>query len=1028
MKFLVTLAIATMSALALSAAHQPAQLTPLALPAVGHTELRVLSPTTLELHFVSSLDAGAAVPSIPDLKAVANYELTIDGKRATVTELGFKRRVLYAPLKRRDLRISNSVYLVLAEQLPVDEAREIRVVSGGNGIWPAKTEFTGNSHPHRYSPALHVNQEGYTPAFPKVAMVGFYLGNLGEMRIPPAEFELLDAQSGASVFKGTLLARRDIGYNYSPRPHQTVWEANFSDFKTPGEYRLFVAGLGTSVPFRIDDGILMSFTRTYALGLYHQRCGGANELPYTRFTHDACHLEPADVPVPQSQFKAAWGFITKHNTNIKPAEHPAQRLKDEASQLYPYVRRGKVDVRGGHHDAGDYSKYTTNSASLVNALMFSVDALPGVRELDNLGLPESGDGISDLLQEAKWEADFLAKLQDTDGGFYFLVYPRERAYENDVTPDKGDPQVVWPKNTASTAAAVAALAQAGSSPTFKKHYPKVAARYLEQARLGWKFLQSAIAKHELAGAYQKLTHYGDNFRHYDELAWAACELFVATGEPEFRDKLMEWYPDPSDGGTRQWGWWRAVYYYGNAMRSYAFAARSGRLPASALDGAYLAKVENELRRAGEDVLRWSQQNAYGTSFPEETKRQKAGGWYFSSDQAMDLTVAYQFDPKPAYAEAVLANLNFEAGTNPNNVAFITGVGVRRQRELVHQYALADRRTLPPSGIPIGGLQAAFDHTAHYKDQLKKLSYPSDDSGNIFPLYDRWSDAYNVTTEFVVTNQARSLASLAFWAAQTPLKSQPWRAARAQLIAPGIASGGDQPLTFRMVSPELDLKDAKIVWEGRDAEPVMGETFTFTPQHGGAQWVEAEAQLPDGRRVFASSNFTADVATVFWVDGSLPEGAETLTVGGDTWNFQPAISKPAALATRKSSQHISDGKEALHEHSFNNAKTTLMLDRDDALFAWVYLDPENPPQAIMLSFNDGSWEHRAYWGPDVFPYGETNTPGRRKMGALPKPGEWVKLEVPAATVNLVGRTVRGMSFSAHGGRAIWDAMGKMPKTN
>ena len=49
------------------------------------------------------------------------------------------------------------------------------------------------------------------------------------------------------------------------------------------------------------------------------------------------------------------------------------------------------------------------------------------------GLPESGDGKSDLLQEAKWEADFLAKMQDADGGFYFLVYPREREYEIDVT-------------------------------------------------------------------------------------------------------------------------------------------------------------------------------------------------------------------------------------------------------------------------------------------------------------------------------------------------------------------------------------------------------------------------------------------------------------------------------------------------------------------------------------------------------------------------------------------------------------------
>src|SRR5690606_20315625 len=106
-------------------------------------------------------------------------------------------------------------------------------------------------------------------------------------------------------------------------------------------------------------------------------------------------------------FAKAWSFIGKDNAE-KKSDHPAQQLKDEASQLYPFVKRGSLDVSGGHHDAGDYSKYTMNSVMFIHALMFAVDSLPGVAELDNLGLPESGDGVSDLLQVAKWEADFLA--------------------------------------------------------------------------------------------------------------------------------------------------------------------------------------------------------------------------------------------------------------------------------------------------------------------------------------------------------------------------------------------------------------------------------------------------------------------------------------------------------------------------------------------------------------------------------------------------------------------------------------------
>src|SRR6185436_16196667 len=101
---------------------------------------------------------------------------------------------------------------------------------------------------------------------------------------------------------------------------------------------------------------------------------------------------------------------------------------------------------------------------------------------------------SDLLQEAKWEADFLAKMQDDDGGFYFLVYPQKRRYENNVLPDHGDPQLVWPKTTAVTAAAVGALAQTASSPLFKKEFPDAARLYLDKAKKGWVFLEKAIAK------------------------------------------------------------------------------------------------------------------------------------------------------------------------------------------------------------------------------------------------------------------------------------------------------------------------------------------------------------------------------------------------------------------------------------------------------------------------------------------------------------------------------------------------------
>ena len=839
------------------------------LPQPGDHALHILSPTLLALVRVNTTQPNSkrveswdfiAADGKANLPLPAQFAVLAEGRSVAVTAVGFKRRPLYAPLAHRDLRIDNRLYLQLAR--PLAEGANVSVTNSEGTLWPAEMSFRGIVDAQRESEAIHVNQEGYAPELPKKAMVGFYLGSLGEMDVSSAaDFSLTDAISGATVFRGALHPRREVGSTVTPTPYQKVLEADFGTFTTPGKYRLAVPGLGASLPFVIDAGLPMNFTRAYALGLYHQRCGAANALPYTRHTHGVCHSAPAEVPLPESAFAKAWSFISSANADWKDnPRHTAPRLADAAAQLYPFVRTGALDVSGGHHDAGDYSKYTINSALLIHALVFAADAFPGVGALDNLGLPESGDGRSDILQEAKWEADFLAKMQDTDGGFYFLVYPRDRQYEDDVLPDHGDPQIVWPKNTAATAAAVAALAQASSSPLFKAQFPGAAADYLRAARRGWDFLARAIAAHGKDGAYQKLTHYGDTFMHDDELAWAACEMFLATGDPGFQKQLLAWY-DPASPATLKWSWQRLCESYGCAARSYAFAARTGRLDATQLDAAFLAKCTAQIIAAGDDALARSQAHAYGTAFELESKRILAGGWYFSCDRAFDITAAQQLHPRPEYLDAILTNLNYEGGCNPVNRPFLTGMGAQRQHEIVHQYAQNDRRSLPPSGLPLGNLQTGFAHLRPYGGELTALTFPSDRAPVApFAFYDRWADSFNVTTEAVVVNQARGLACVAALAAQTGLRGQPWNSAPAQILAPHEAVPVHRPVTVTLRAEGVDFTGATVLWEARDQRTTLGGTgFTFTPATTGEQWVEAEAHWPDGRRVFAAVSFSTGTA-------------------------------------------------------------------------------------------------------------------------------------------------------------------------
>ncbi|HEY1173672.1 MAG TPA: glycoside hydrolase family 9 protein [Verrucomicrobiae bacterium] len=861
--------------------------TALELPKTNDSGLNILAPTVLELKAIGTKAPGG-VPSVWNLvnsgtfsaPALNQFEVTVNGQAVAVSAVGFKRRPLYAPLAVYDLRIENNLYLQLASAIPDNATVEVKNPSAS--LWNSSMKFTAKAEPLRYSPAIHVNQEGYVPSLPKKAMVGYYLGNLGEMNVSSSlGFSLVNVQNGATAFTGTLKARADVGYVYTPTPYQKVLEADFSNFTTPGEYQLMVPGLGASLPFLIDDGIAMGFTRAYALGLYHQRCGTNNVMPFTRHTHENCHHDLVSVPMPSSSFQFTWTTISNYAMKANPdnVAQTAPKLTSPANQLFPFIKTNLIDVTGGHHDAGDYSKYTINSANLIHYLMFAVDSVPGIASLDNLGVPESGDGISDVLQAAKWEADFLAKLQDTDGGFYFLVYPREREYESGTQPDQGDEQVVWPKTTSSTAASVAALAQTASSPLFKQKYPAEAAAYLAKAKLGWTFLTNAVSRYGKAGSYQKITHYGDDFTHDDELAWAAAEMFVATGEAQYQQKLNEWLPDPSSSATFRWGWWRLYGCYGHAIRSYAFAARSGRLTTAQLNAAYLAKCEGQVIAAADDALLWSNQGAYGSSFPAATKRVRGAGWYFSNEQAFDIVVAQQITPKATYVDAMLANLNYEAGCNPVNVSYLTGMGWKRQREIVHQYAQSDRRVMPPAGIPQGNIQAGFIYSEKYGSELTALTFPNDDASTApYPYYDRWADNFNVTTEFVAVAQARGIVSIAYLATLTPTKTQAWKSTTARIVGTPTEVGTNSTVTVSMQVDGLDLSGARIVWEARDQEPAYGSTFTFKPASYGDQWIEAEAQWADGRRAVATASFFATnslpTVSVVATDVSTTEGADT----------------------------------------------------------------------------------------------------------------------------------------------------------
>jgi hypothetical protein len=160
--------------------------------------------------------------------------------------------------------------------------------------------------------------------------------------------------------------------------------------------------------------------------------------------------------------------------------------------------------------------------------------------------------------------------------------------------------------------------------------------------------------------------------------------------------------------------------------------------------------------------------------------------------------------------------------------------------------------------------------------------------------------------------------------------------------------------------------------------------------------------------------------IVWIDDELPEGAQ-LTKTTRIWHWGDAKTQPV-LSGAYSLKASGAGH---HARFFHGATTALSVHAGDTLFAYVWLDPKDPPKAIMLQFYDGNrWDHRAYWGDDLcIAKGEPDTPHHRHRGPLPPTGAWTRLEVSAEAVGFVPDSkINGWGLNQFDGTVYYDKMG------
>jgi len=181
---------------------------------------------------------------------------------------------------------------------------------------------------------------------------------------------------------------------------------------------------------------------------------------------------------------------------------------------------------------------------------------------------------------------------------------------------------------------------------------------------------------------------------------------------------------------------------------------------------------------------------------------------------------------------------------------------------------------------------------------------------------------------------------------------------------------DHAPVVRVPTPELEAQLAKNQEQLAEAEQALRTEVEQVAYVEPAP--SAEPAAPEPREIV-------------WIDDAPPRGAKLQ--GNSPWKWVEKDKAPVHSGNRASTRSAGD---EVSQHFFTGANPPLTVGEGDILFTHVYLDPNDPPKQIMLQWNDGSWEHRAYWGENVIPWGKNKTASRLYMGPLPEVGGWVRL--------------------------------------
>ena len=498
---------------------------------------------------------------------------------------------------------------------------------------------------------VQVNQVGYRPNDYKTATFRIEDTNSVSDSVNlsgkiDGNFRVIDVINNEIVLEGNMAEE------IKSEPNGEVNRvADFSKVTKPGKYVVENSTCGRSHEFEIRENIYNDIFKASMKMFYLQRCGCSLDKKYANeYAHDECHNTKARI----------------------------------------YGTDKFIDVSGAWHDAGDYGRYIVAAAKAVVDLMMAYEYFPEAMGT-SFDIPESGNGIPDILDEVKYELDWMLKMQDPEtGGVYHKVTCR--SFPGFIMPeDEKEELVVCPVSDAATCDFAAAMAYASRvygnlSDKYgekAREYEKSADIYLAAANKAMAFLENKSAGEFLNPEGVVTGEYGDS-RTIDEYFWAYAEMYKTTGDKKYEEALKKINLEDVPG---EFGW-KEVGDYG----FYAYITATFDKDKKLYDRIY-ARFVNE---ASEKQLKYLADPYKSTIY----------GYYYwgcnmeVANNAMRGIIIDKLKGTNSYKKMAQAQLNYLLGNNPNAKCFVTGFGKDSPVNPHHRPSAAVKKAMP--GMLVGG--------------------------------------------------------------------------------------------------------------------------------------------------------------------------------------------------------------------------------------------------------------------------------------------------------------------------------------